>query len=460
MKETVGFLGCDVSKGYADFVLLDSSLVQLEPVVQFDDTDKGHEAFRNWLCRSSSVHGLSRVDCGLESTGGMEDNWYAMLALLGSEQPWRVARLNPSVVLNAAKAELVGNGSDAISARNIAMYLVRYGERVDFRVKDERYAGLRSLNNRIALLNKQKTQVNNEFKQLLYRSFPEILRFCRQGIPDWVLRLLKEYPVPSRLARAKPETVSRIKGISLEKAQSLVSLANRSVASRRIESDEFLIRVMARDMLHKEAQLDEIKDYLADTCQGKEIELLKTIVGIGTYSAAVIMVEIEDITRFATPKKLAAYFGLHPTEKESGDKRKLSRMSKMGRPAIRATLYNCARSAVIFDPHMKAIYAKHRANGKGYNQALGVVMHKLLRIVWGILTKQEPYNPEIDKANQLKKPQQNKDQDFNEVMAKRREQEFDENAPLSSKAQRKRKALQTSQSSDAGDARDLARVPS
>lgn len=459
MTQKVGFLGCDVSKGYVDCVLLGDDLKQLEPVIQFDDTRKGHDQLCSWLSKSALKHKLTQIDCALESTGGLEDNWYRMLVAQGSQQAWRVARLNPSVVKDAAKAELVANGSDAISARNIAMYLVRYSERVDYRVLDVKYAGFRSLNNRIAMINKQKTQVINEFKQVLYCCFPEILRYCRQGIPGWVLMLLKEYPLPEKLSRARAETVAKINGITLEKAKSLIALSKRTVASRQTDADHFLIKELARDMLYKEQQLDDLKEYLTDKCKGAEVDLLQTIVGVGAYSAAVIMVEIEDIARFSTADKLASYFGLHPTERESGDKKKVSRMSKKGRPAIRAALYNCARTAVVFDPHMKALYVKHRAKGKGYDQALGVIMHKMLRIVWAVLTHKKDYDPEVDKANQLKKPQSELQQEANQSKTKRREQPFDDAAPISNKAARKRKALETSQSSDAGNERDLVRAP-
>lgn len=459
MKQISGFLGCDVSKGYCDFVLIDSDLKRLEDVVQFDDTRDGHDALSAWILGCMDRHRLSEVNCGLESTGGLEDNWYRMLVAMGAAKPIRVARLNPSVVKDAAKAELNVNVSDAISARNIAMYLVRYAERVEYRVLDVKYAAFRSINNRIGMVNKQKTQVNNEFKQLLYTCFPEILRYCRKGFPVWALHLLKEYPSSVRLSKARPETIAKIRGITMEKANSLVALAKRSIASRRSDADEFLVRALAKDMLYKEEQLDDLKEYLTRECKGPEVDLLETIVGVGAYSAAVIMVEIEDIGRFAKPEKLVSYFGVNPAEKESGDKKKVTRMSKKGRPAMRAALYNCARVAVMHDKHMKETYIRHRMRGKSYDQALGVVMHKILRIVWAILTQRQAYDPAIDKANQMKTPQTVQNQEVALIAAKRRIQPFDQSAPISNQAARKRKALEASHSSDAGKERDLAQVP-
>ena len=42
MKESV-YLGIDVSKGYADFVLVDTNQELIEPLFQLDDTPKGHD---------------------------------------------------------------------------------------------------------------------------------------------------------------------------------------------------------------------------------------------------------------------------------------------------------------------------------------------------------------------------------------------------------------------------------
>lgn len=52
----------------------------------------------------------------------------------------------------------------------------------------------------------------------------------------------------------------------------------------------------------------------------KEIVLLKTIPGIGDYSAMLIYSEIADIKRFPDPKHLHAYSGACPGIQQSGSK--------------------------------------------------------------------------------------------------------------------------------------------
>ena len=117
-------------------------------------------------------------------------------------------------------------------------------------------------------------------------------------------------------------------------------------------------------------------------------------------------------------------------------------MSKKGRPALRAALFMCANSAVLFDPHLKSIYARHRAKGNNHKAALVVIMHKLLRIIWGVLSHQKAYNSDIDLKNQQAAKEVVPDK--NETEKKRRMQDYDEQAPISRIETKKRKAYQSS----------------
>ena len=453
------YLGIDISKGYADFVLLSDQLIQVDQTFQLDDTRQGHEHLASWLATLYKRHPDLHVDCAVESTGGFEDNWYALLLKLSSTLSIRVARLNPSVVKNASKAMLNANKTDAESAREIASYLKRFEDQVDYRVRSDHYTSFRSLHNHLELVKKQKTQVINELKQLLYSSFPELQRFCKQGIPNWVLELLSLYPSAEKLAKAKPEKLARIKGITIEKAQTLVEKAKATIGSRHNPTDAFLIAQMAEDVAQKQEKVKNLKRYLAENCSGKEKDLLETIKGIGSYSASAIMIHIEDIRRFASPKELASYFGLHPVIKMSGDKRMVSRMSKQGRPAIRAILFMCANSAVMADEHMRSIYARHRAMGKNHKQSIGVIMHKMIRVVWGVLTNELPYDANVDVHNQNRSLQTASQDELKEVQNKRRIQKFDLEAPISRIATKKRKVHAMSQAGDAGLVRDPEHEP-
>lgn len=453
------FLGIDVSKGYSDFVLVTDSFELLAKPVQFDDTPKGHQALGDWLSQCIATHKLEYIYAGVESTGGFENNWHARLIELGRELPIGVARLNPSVVKDAAKARLAGQVTDAISAGNVAHYLIRYSDQVSYGEPESKYRSFRSLHTHLRLLIRQRSQLINQLKQLLYSTFPELQRFCKQGMPAWVLELLIRYPSPQKLSRAYPRTVARIPYITLQKAEALIGKAKGSVGSRGGYTDGYLIASIAREIRDKQNRIASHKQKLAAECEGPQTQLLQTISGIARYSASCLMIQIEDIRRFASPAKLSGYFGVFPQLKESGDKTSVVRMSKKGRGAMRATLYMCANNAVLSDPHLKSIYQRHRRKGKTHKQALGVIMHKLLRIIWGVLTSGTPYDPHIDQANQQKRTPAGGQSRQNQLASKRRYQAFDEQAPISRIATKKRKAYQPSQVSSAEQARDPVGTP-
>lgn len=454
-----GYIGIDVSKGYSDFVVLNESLEPVAKPVQFDDTRDGHQRLTKWLKRCMDTYGFERLYAGVESTGGFEDNWYALLIDLGKELPVHVVRLNPLTVKNAAKASLSVQTTDALSAGHIARYMIRYSDEISWDTALTKYRSFRSFDGHIRLLVRQRSQLIAQFKQLLYSCFPELQRFCKHGVPNWVLELLKAYPTPGKLARARVKTLAKIPFITERKARQLIDNAKSSVAARSHSMDGVLIASMARQIQQSQQQVTALKKTLADECGGVEVDLLETIPGIGPYSAASLMAQIEDIRRFASPSKLCGYFGVYPAMKESGDKHPVVRMSKKGRAAMRATLYLCANSAVLKDAHLKGIYHTHRKKGKSHKQALGVVMHKLLRIIWGVLSSGTCYNAGVDQANQKKAVAVEVNNKQKELSSKRREQPFDEQAPISRIAAKKRKAFQLSQDSNADHVRDHQERP-
>ena len=125
------YLGCDVSKGYADFIILDSSKKILEPVFQLDDTFEGHNQFYHFLCDFFKQHPGSTLFSAVESTGGLENNWLALFKRLADIMNIKSSRINPVGPNALHKASLERNSNDAISAKLIAEYLITYPKKVN-----------------------------------------------------------------------------------------------------------------------------------------------------------------------------------------------------------------------------------------------------------------------------------------------------------------------------------------
>lgn len=136
-----------------------------------------------------------------------------------------------------------------------------------------------------------------------------------------------------------------------------------------------------------------------------DVRLLLSLTGVGVYSALLIKSEIGDIKRFPNYKKLISWAGLAPGLYQSGNVERHGRITKQGSKLLRWIMVECARIAVRYDARLGEFY--RRVSGRrGEQKALVAVACKMLKIIWFMLTRREPYqsrDPRLygDKLNRL-----------------------------------------------------------
>jgi transposase len=69
---------------------------------------------------------------------------------------------------------------------------------------------------------------------------------------------------------------------------------------------------------------------------------LATAPGVGPVTASAFVATIDDITRFRSAHQLEAYLGVVPSERSSGEKRQLGRITKAGNGRMRWLLVEAA----------------------------------------------------------------------------------------------------------------------
>lgn len=401
MKKS-GYVGIDVSKGYADIIMLQSNKEVAEEAFRLYDSFEGYGQLSG-LIDQWMVKGFETIYCGVESTGGYENNWVDYLQKVGKNKPVYVARLNPKGVKSLGEAGLTRTITDSVSAKNIALYLISFAEKVHYlnpTLTSKAYSTGRKHDSFIRMLKKQKNQLGNQLEKILYQEFSPLMCYCRRGVPVWLLLLLQKYPSVALMKKAGIKKLSSIKGISNDKAEALMKKINsiNTTASDHLSS---IVKNTSGQILHLDKSIDEQKgDLIKRFRHEPEVQLLTSIIGVAEQSAVEFMIEIEDVNRFKSSKKISAYFGTHPMWKQSGDGTWGNHMSKKGRAEIRAVLFMCCLSAIRHDPAFKAIYSRCRAQGKNHYNAMGVVMNKMLRIIFGILKTKTIYNREVDLKNQ------------------------------------------------------------
>ena len=127
------------------------------------------------------------------------------------------------------------------------------------------------------------------------------------------------------------------------------------------------------------------------------LTILKSIPGIGPVWAAGILSEIGDITAFHSSDALAKYAGLTWKKNDSGDfVSEDNNLTKAGNTYLRYYLGEAANSVRRFNPEYKDFYAKKYAEitKHQHKRALALTSRKLVRLVFGLLVKNQLYTGE------------------------------------------------------------------
>jgi len=143
----------------------------------------------------------------------------------------------------------------------------------------------------------------------------------------------------------------------------------------------------------------------------------------------------QSVECFASVKKLASFFGLHPAFKISGDGSSGFKMSKQGRKEPRRILFMVAVTAIRANPLIREVYERHLKKGKTRMAAIGACMHKILRIIYGMLKNRTSFDPQIDSNNRQRAAGRAADR---KTGKSRRYQRFDAAAPISRRQTKKR----------------------
>ena len=149
---------------------------------------------------------------------------------------------------------------------------------------------------------------------------------------------------------------------------------------------------------HKEMKLiDQAIEKCINGMNPNAFTILKSIPGIGPVWAAGILSEIGDINAFHSSDALAKYAGLIWLKNDSGDfVSEDNRVSKAGNTYLRYYLGEAANSVRRYIPEYKEFYSKKYAEvtKHQHKRALALTSRKFVRLVFGLLVKNQLYTGE------------------------------------------------------------------
>ena len=152
-----------------------------------------------------------------------------------------------------------------------------------------------------------------------------------------------------------------------------------------------------------------LEEQIISRAEGIEsIELLRTIPGVGYYSALALACRVGDPNRFPKGKSLAHYWGLTPGVNDSGEGTgRRGRITKAGSTVARWMLAQITLHVLRRDPVMKAWY-KPIKNRRGSKIARVAVMRRLAVIIRNMLINKQDYFECRDAMTERRKTQLNK----------------------------------------------------
>lgn len=209
---------------------------------------------------------------------------------------------------------------------------------------------------------KKQTRCKNQIKSIL----------CFYGIQ-----------IPEEIAEShwSKHFINWIEQIRMEKASGNLTL--------KTHLDELNhIRKLIADLTRSIRALAETGEYR------QNVRLLKTIPGISTLTAMILLTELHDINRFKSLDKLLSYVGLIPNTNSSGEKDLKTSMTKRHNSMLRVHLIESSWIAVRKDPALTMAFGKLTQRMAKAN-AIVHIAKKLLNRIRYVLKNQKEYVPGI-----------------------------------------------------------------
>jgi transposase len=128
--------------------------------------------------------------------------------------------------------------------------------------------------------------------------------------------------------------------------------------------------------------------------QDPATQTLQSVPGVGPLTALAFVAALDDVTRFPSAREVAAYLGLVPQERSSGEQVRRGGISKAGNVEVRWLLVEAAwrvlRSAAPSHAALRA-WAEQVAQRRGRRIAVVALARRLARILYALWRDAAPY---------------------------------------------------------------------
>jgi transposase len=236
--------------------------------------------------------------------------------------------------------------------------------------------------------------------------WPEVQRFWHTSRALAITRLLERFPVPGSVrALSEADFIAEawdLIGRKVRKQawlEEFYRIAGNTIGLP-VDPDGLTVETI-RLQLQRYRSLTELRGQLeatADTMmdESSDYALLKSIPGIGSVHAMVILAEAGDLRRFSHHRQFLKFCGLDLAKCQSGAFRGQERLSKRGNGRLRCAFWMAATIAVrMRENSFRAKYERYIRSAPNdadrKRKALTAVAGKIARVAHAIVKTQKPY---------------------------------------------------------------------
>ena len=396
------YAGIDIAKNEHVIGAVDERGKDAAKPMQFANSTAGFDrcaAYLDGLAKSKSD-----LLVGMEATGHY---WLPLFCRL-QDEGYAVVVINP--VRTDAMRRFKGSSrvkTDMIDCVLIAETL-RCGDFEPSKLGDEAMIELRQLTRLHQELKESVADLKRQVIVALDQVVPEYDSIFSNTFGESSKAFLRRCPTSEECLAVRADSLAKTLErashgkLGREKADEIKGIARNSCGVDVATSAfSFQIKLLIEQIDFIEGQVSEVKARIREGVEAVE-PLVLTIPGIGHTLGAQIVSEIGDVRRFRNASAIVKYAGINPSISQSGKfTSEENHITKQGSPYLRRALYLAAMSQLQLKTPFYDYYAKKRADGKSHREALIAVARKLVHVIYAVLSKHEPYDPEITRNPEL-----------------------------------------------------------
>jgi len=282
--------------------------------------------------------------------------------------------------------------------------LVRTGKYTETRLLHGPYAELRQYVTLYTRLGRNVRRQKNHVSNIVGQLFPELRRAFKDLSGQTALAMLCNHAAAVEVRKLSQEIfIAGVRAdfhgqrLEVAKLRRAHTLAKRSVGlSDGAKALQLALQLHVETLRVLQQQLERVTKEMMDTFLAlPESKYLLSMPGLSIITATTILAEIGDPSNYTSARQLIKLAGTQPAPNTSGRRtRSQTPMSHKGRSRLRTALFFAVLSLVRVDDAFAREYKhlqKREKNPLTKMQALGVLMNKLLRILWALMRNRTFY---------------------------------------------------------------------